>query len=600
MDVQHQIYSIYPPYFDQQSGIIQIPLINLYKQLVGYTIIEEKDWYLICQYSFSIKKTKSGKFYATGSNQHTMHTTIMGKAPVGYVIDHLNGDSLDNRRSNLRFATHRQNAQNKPKKENSTSKYIGVSKAAADIGKSEKWTASMSVCDDTLYLGRFNNEEEAAFRYDVYAVYHQRENARTNGFLTEDQKRWIIANGIPEEHMYVSMERELPKYISIIAATGKFRFRKGRKGTKTVDIHCNTLEEAIAVKDRMLPILDEQERQEKVANKPRMVKNQEGIAVIPVTCKNEIYLCAVDDCVWHDVSQYKWSLSPHGYPDGNINNKHISLHRYIYEKFIGLIPQDAKIDHINGVKLDARLFNLRPVNDSLSMHNRKKYTEGFVKYKGVVFIKGKFEVRVGDDYYGSYNSEEEAALKANEIYIQKYGNDAMLNIVDTTKTTTKDNIITRDMITAEFVLGIKKKEDMLHVIRLLGLNSKKGGPFKLEKFKASDMDEAKRYILTQSHLLAKSINNIMPVEQTIYQAPVRHLSVPNQMPLQQNHPVETITSQEKLHHLQIQNNSFQPDMPHKPQTTSAVAPMTIYQNVPIQPTHYILDPNINFSFLNLK
>jgi hypothetical protein len=47
-----------------------------------------------------------------GSNQRLMHRLIM-RAPVGTIIDHINGDGLDNRKGNLRFATASENALNR-------------------------------------------------------------------------------------------------------------------------------------------------------------------------------------------------------------------------------------------------------------------------------------------------------------------------------------------------------------------------------------------------------------------------------------------------------------------------------------------------------
>ena len=56
-----------------------------------------------------------------------MHREII-KAPEGMFVDHINHKGLDNRKSNLRLATCRQNAYNKPKvKQEAGSNYKGVS-----------------------------------------------------------------------------------------------------------------------------------------------------------------------------------------------------------------------------------------------------------------------------------------------------------------------------------------------------------------------------------------------------------------------------------------------------------------------------------------
>lgn len=53
-----------------------------------------------------------------------MHQVLMN-APEGFEIDHINGDGLDNRRSNLRICTHQQNIWNRRAQKGSTSKYKG-------------------------------------------------------------------------------------------------------------------------------------------------------------------------------------------------------------------------------------------------------------------------------------------------------------------------------------------------------------------------------------------------------------------------------------------------------------------------------------------
>src|SRR5688500_5130193 len=54
-----------------------------------------------------------------------MHRVVMG-APDGLVVDHINGNRLDNRRRNLRICTQGENSLNRRKASNNTSGYIGV------------------------------------------------------------------------------------------------------------------------------------------------------------------------------------------------------------------------------------------------------------------------------------------------------------------------------------------------------------------------------------------------------------------------------------------------------------------------------------------
>jgi len=76
-------------------------------------------------------------------------------------LDHVNRDKLDNRIINLRWASKAENSANKQKKQNTTSKFVGVS----FYKNSNKWRSRIR-CDKLLggrreHLGYFNTEEEA-------------------------------------------------------------------------------------------------------------------------------------------------------------------------------------------------------------------------------------------------------------------------------------------------------------------------------------------------------------------------------------------------------------------------------------------------------
>jgi hypothetical protein len=105
-----------------------------------------------------------------------MHREIM-QAPAGLFVDHRNLNSLDNRRANLRPATHSQNMQNRAKTRLKTSsRFIGVS-----FDKRRGcWYAYINYGGKRIWLGRFDSEIEAAKTYDNAAKKYHGEFARLN------------------------------------------------------------------------------------------------------------------------------------------------------------------------------------------------------------------------------------------------------------------------------------------------------------------------------------------------------------------------------------------------------------------------------------
>lgn len=89
-------------------------------------------------------------------------------------VDHINRDSLDNRRANLRSATPGQSRANSTPK--GVSKYMGVSWSKS----SAKWQATIAWYGKKKHLGLFDNEIEAAQMYNTWAKAQWGEFANLN------------------------------------------------------------------------------------------------------------------------------------------------------------------------------------------------------------------------------------------------------------------------------------------------------------------------------------------------------------------------------------------------------------------------------------
>jgi len=95
-----------------------------------------------------------------------MHRLLMSAAP-GEEVDHIDGNGLNNRRSNLRCATHADQARGyQTKRSGKTSHYRGVSWVTRD----RRWTAHLSHLGHQYYLGYFTSEQLAAEAYDAKAI----------------------------------------------------------------------------------------------------------------------------------------------------------------------------------------------------------------------------------------------------------------------------------------------------------------------------------------------------------------------------------------------------------------------------------------------
>lgn len=127
-------------------------------------LFDDEDAEIVLSRTWRIQRNKRHKYSATGE-QTLLHRFLMGcHSGDGILIDHINGNTLDNRRSNLRRATRGQNNSNSIKCRG-TSRFKGV----YWYKRHAKWHAQIKCDSRRFHLGYFSIEEDAARAYDETA-----------------------------------------------------------------------------------------------------------------------------------------------------------------------------------------------------------------------------------------------------------------------------------------------------------------------------------------------------------------------------------------------------------------------------------------------
>ena len=136
-------------------------------------LIDTEDFWIFeeCRLRLLVGTTSSNRKYyvhivsvISGSkyNYEPFHRSIMN-CPDDLVVDHINGNTLDNRKLNLRQCTHQQNMMNAVKKRKSLSKFKGV------FRNGNSWGARIGN-GGRIHIGSFKTEEEAAKAYNEKAL----------------------------------------------------------------------------------------------------------------------------------------------------------------------------------------------------------------------------------------------------------------------------------------------------------------------------------------------------------------------------------------------------------------------------------------------
>lgn len=135
----------------------------------GIVVIDEGDYALVVPFAWRINDSGYAAAHMPTSNgwrSVRMHRYLLG-LNTPQEIDHINGNPLDNRRSNLRFCSHGENSRNVRVHRDTASQMKGAHKSG------NQWESRIMVAGKRVYLGRFRTAEEAHRAYvNAASEYH--------------------------------------------------------------------------------------------------------------------------------------------------------------------------------------------------------------------------------------------------------------------------------------------------------------------------------------------------------------------------------------------------------------------------------------------
>jgi len=165
-----------------------------------YTIVDDNDFSYLNKFKwchvvlgnhsgqgYAIRRAKISDIKSKKAKRNNfvfMHRTVLERDGINLSskgTDHINRNTLDNRRINLRPATKSENAINRGKQINNTSGFKGVCWHKA----CRKWMAAITVNQRQINLGIFKNKIDAAYTYNKAAIKYFGEFAFINEFKRE-------------------------------------------------------------------------------------------------------------------------------------------------------------------------------------------------------------------------------------------------------------------------------------------------------------------------------------------------------------------------------------------------------------------------------
>lgn len=350
------------------DDIVRIPLRE-----GQFAEIDAVDWPLVAgkSWNLTIKPTSLSVSTPIGKGRNLLLHRLLMNPPPDMVVDHIDGNGLNNRRSNLRVVTQSQNLMNRRKSRGTSSRFKGVS---WDSGR-YVWQAKICIKSRTKMLGRFHDEYAAAEAYNAAAKLFFGENALLNNVDGDD----------PDQHGVVLVPR-----------------------------HGLTTEPP-----KPLPVPQDH------PTDPNACLIDLGRGYVTVIDRADAE--NVCQCSWYANVKNKVNVYATGSPDGK---RAVGLHLFLTGFPAGMI-----VDHRNLDALDNRRANLRITPEAKYIRcNRGRVRPG-VPYKGIRWDADRRKwaavvtVNKRPRYLGRYETAVDAAKAYNVAAAEAFGEFAVLNVI---------------------------------------------------------------------------------------------------------------------------------------------------------------------------
>ena len=379
----------------------------------GYALVSKKDYNNVSQYKWHM--TEDG--YVRGmvnKKSIRMHRFILD-APANVLVDHINGITYDNRRSNLRLSSSLKNSQNRRKKTNTSSKYRYVTFNTIQ----NKYRARIVLNKKDIYLGMHDEEINAAEAVDMFLV-HNPDNDHIKLNFPKKKKKYRKRKYIPyaSKKFNKTIYRGITKRIYGYSVTIRINKKNIIIGTRKNLVDAAKLWDKYVI-DNKIPHRklnfpnDYPDYNFYTIKTHYEIVDDKTIRLINDNLIDEDVLIDKED--YYKVKYYVWNIN-RKYVSGYVNGEDIRLHRYL----LNVSDPIVYVDHINNNRLDNTRSNLRLSNAVKNGRNCKKRLNTKSKYFGLYYNGKKWDSCVvynGKQIYIGRDANEIYAARHRDLYI---------------------------------------------------------------------------------------------------------------------------------------------------------------------------------------